>query len=593
MATVEEAIAAMKEAVRQGRAEEAKRIAQELRRKQAQAGQVESGEAPGKATTESGITFGEGLVGAGEAALTFASGAFAEPLAGLAALRERNNQLFRQGLGLEDAVTGKEDDLASVVQRIEDVRKRFVFQPRTEAGKKIVSAVAKPFEFLFEKGEQAGEAVLRKTESPMAATAVQTTVEMLPAALGVRVPGRQARADIARIRAEEQRTGVDLGETPMERTRQIRRAAEKETGGVRELGETLPDVAAKIQEARRVARDARKDLYEQARELGGEIDPARLAELPDVMRSSLTDFDVETMPIVQRRLTELEAIIADEKSPSVSLDRLDRWRKRLNKNRPKVTDTSQAAAIDLMKGQLDNYVDDLFDTDMISGSPAAIAKWKEARQAHADYKARFFEDKVIRKMWQQEATPEELRKWVFGATITGAKKEAGATIGRIKQLIGEDSPEFRALRQDALLELMQPLLRETPDFVAFAKNYDALLLRNASLAKQLFPESETALKALRDFAAVSESVTPALKNQRIARMGAVAMFGHGIARAALRVRLAEAAFDILRKIPQESRRRQAMAEILGYDAGKPVFQARAAVIPAVGQTAVQQQEAVQ
>ncbi|GJM17468.1 MAG: hypothetical protein DHS20C13_27950 [Thermodesulfobacteriota bacterium] len=527
-------------------------------------------------------TLGDIALGVGETALTIGSGVIVEPLAGLAGISE----------GISAAISG-DDVLESAAQRIEEVRSGLTLEPKTETGQEVLGVVAKPFQNLSESALQAGELTLDKSGSPALAASVQTLIENSPAVLGLKSPTTKAIADVKKIESNAKELGVDLGAKPADKTLQIKEAAENLSGHRTSKGEPFPDIQAKIKDVKDIARRHRDNLYTQARGAGASVSVRSLEGLNESIRTSLVDFDIETMSIVHKRLTELDQINSLPSNAKVKLNAIDRYRQRLNKNRPAMKNESEAFALDIIKGQVDSHIDDLFNSDMISGSPDAITKWKEARAAHTAYRNNFKEDKVIRKMAEQEATPEEMRQWIFGASLTGARKESGRTVAKLKELIGDNSPEFRALRQDALLDIIEPLLSDTPDFRGFVKRHDLLIRNNKTLVKELFPDSEKSLSALRDFAKTSDSLTPAQINTRLERMGAVYLFGHSIAKQALKVRLAEKAFKAVKGIQNSSRRREAIAKILGYDAAAPILTLKTFGIPAAGQAAERETEQLQ
>jgi hypothetical protein len=127
------------------------------------------------------------LAGAGETALNLASQAVALPVAGIAGLAAEAGN----ALGLTD----KEG--ADVVH---DVAGAMTYQPRGELGRAGAALVAYPFEKLAEGAQYAGEKTLEVTGSPLAATAVDTTINALPMALGVRRPNPELDALYARAR---------------------------------------------------------------------------------------------------------------------------------------------------------------------------------------------------------------------------------------------------------------------------------------------------------------------------------------------------------------------------------------------------------
>jgi hypothetical protein len=220
---------------------------------------------------------------------------------------------------------------------------------------------------------------------------------------------------------------------------------------------------------------------------------------------------------------------------------------------------------------------------MVSGDPTAIEAWRGARRANADYRRRFRDEKVIRDMVDIEATPETVRQWIFGTNAVGARKESAQFVQRIKQELGEDSPQFAALRADAAHDIMRPLFREGPDggpdLRGFIRNYDEMVRRNRSLAEELFGENLEGLQNLRDIAQAHRGrpIAAAHELPGFSRIAAVGLFGHQLARGALRRVGAEAAINALGRQFEPGVQRRMIADILGYDANAPMFDVSAGV----------------
>lgn len=527
--------------------------------------------------------------GVGEMILSLGTGAVAQPLAGL------------EGIGqlIYSTVRGDDNPLQAASDRVERVSEALTYQPKTAGGRFVAESVGKPLQKIGEMGERAGTAAMEATGDPGMGAAVQTGVESAPMLLGVRRPRvspGQRRRDVREIESQAEELDFDLGASGARQREQVTAAGERMTGGRQSRAEPFPEIQASVQQARQATKETVDQLYDEARASRAGVPAKSIQEFSPVAQRSLQTFDVETMPIVKRRLSELDEVNALPPNSAVKLEALDKWRQRLNKNRPAATDTSQAAALNVLKGQFDNFIEAQFNADMISGSPLAVSKWKDARGAFRQYKQQFDENRVISQLARKEATPEEMRNWVFGASTTGAKKQAADTVKRLKEIIGEDSPQIAALRQDALIDVMEPLFREQPNLKQFANNYDRLIRTNKSLANELFPESQQkALKSLRNFAQAAQKRSPDAVMRDLNRIGAVALFGHGIAKAGLKVRLAQNAFGFLRRAGDKSARRQIMGDILGYDPYASLIPKSPALIGSAVQTGqkISQDEALE
>ncbi len=113
------------------------------------------------------IALNNPLAAAVEAGANLASQAVALPVAGIAGLATE----AARAVGLADRKG------ADVVERVAGA---MTYQPRGEMGKAAAEVVAYPFEKLAEAGQWAGGKTLEATDSPLAATAVDTAVNALP-----------------------------------------------------------------------------------------------------------------------------------------------------------------------------------------------------------------------------------------------------------------------------------------------------------------------------------------------------------------------------------------------------------------------------
>lgn len=583
MSSLERAAQALKRADAAGNTEDARKIAQAIQ--QARGRQYDDQGRPiVQPPSNTGTQLARTGVGVGETLLSLGTGAIAQPVAGI------------EGIGqlIYSSIRGDDDPLQAASERVERTASALTYQPKTQGGRFIAESVSKPLQAIGEYGERAGTAAMDATGDPGMGAAVQTSMEAAPMLLGVRRPKvspGQRRRDVREIESQAEELDFDLGGSGARQREQVTAAGERMTGGRQSRAEPFPEIQASVQNARQAAKETVDQLYDEARASKAGVPVKSIQEFAPTARQSLQTFDVETMPIVKRRLDELGEVNNLPPNSAVKLEALDKWRQRLNKNRPAATDTSQSAALNVLKGQFDNFIEAQFNADMISGSPLAIAKWKDARGAYKQYKQQFDENRVISQLARKDATPEEMRNWVFGASTTGAKKQAADTVRRLKEIVGEDSPQIAALRQDALIDVMEPLFREQPNLKQFANNYDRLIRTNKSLANELFPESQQkALKSLRSFAQAAQKRAPDARMVDLNRMAGVALVGHGIARAALRVRLAQNAFRLLRGAGDKSARRQIMGDILGYDPYAPLIPKSPAIIGSAVQTGQQVSE---
>jgi len=120
--------------------------------------------------------------------------------------------------------------------------------------------------------------------------------------------------------------------------------------------------------------------------------------------------------------------------------------------------------------------------------------------------------------------------------------------------------------------------------------FESVVRNNNTLVKSLFPESEVPLRELRDFASATLKRDPKMQGIDLDMLLARAGFGHGIAKAALKVSLARQAIQLLRDAGGTSAKNKIMADVLGYDPGKALISSTPAVIGGTTQTLGEQSE---
>ncbi len=508
------------------------------------------------------LTPGQIVLGTGETALTFLTGAMSEPVAGLAGLGE----------GAWRALIHGDDFLDTAANRIRNVQEGGTFQPRSEGGQRVLQTIATPFQILADASQGAGNTVLDATGSPLLATGTQAAIENFPSLLGIRGT-RQRRAQQVEGEARTQdirdTTGVEPGANPRRQGEQIAQSVEQQTGGQTVKGQDLELVQLALQENQQLRQGVVNRLYEEARQTNAAVLTPELVNFSNVAIDAVRNFDRANMPFLNSRLKDLEKIRELPPNSAVSLNALSRFRERLTQNRPPAADTKQNLALGLLRGQLDEFVDAQFNRDMIIGDESAVQKWKDARAEFNRYAEDFKDNKVVRQLWEQAADPDEIKNWIFGASAVGARREAASVVRLIGDLVGRESPAFTALRQEAIFDITKPLMSETPNLERFIRNYDNFVRERPALAKELFPDSVTALGNLRDIASANINVTNPVSRLKFRESFAQAMFGHEIQQATVRKNLALTAIDLMIRAVSPSRQRQIMGEILGVRSAGP------------------------
>lgn len=488
------------------------------------------------------FTPGEELVGLGEAGLSIATGAAMQPIAGLA--------------GIAAGVVPGGDTAAEAVEKWQGMG----YQPRTRAGQQFTELAAVPFEKLDNLvTEWAWE---ESNGDPETATAIKTAVLAGPMALGVRRGGH--RKAVENIENKLRQEGIDLSDPRIRQT--IADAGAEKVGPAK--GSRLDTLQDSVREAEVEARGVVDSAYEMARGTTASIHSSNMDELLGRISNKLDTYDIESMPTVQSRLKDFRGEL--ELGDQISLSRIDDIRKRINNNMPQ-RGTPEAKALGDMKRELDSFMDDMFNRDMISGDPEALAAWKNARRESQKYKERFKDMKVIRDLVHMDATPEMVRNWLFNANSVGAKKEAALVVKKLKDILGKDHPQFDAIRAEYMFDIASPLLEAKPNLRMFVKKYDQSVRNNMSLIRELDMEAANDLQTLRRIAGAVEKtgVAPQFAIDIDHALSGL-LFGHGIHRGGMKIKLSRKLLGRLRSATDDQRR-VLLREMLGYDPNQPLM----------------------
>ncbi len=373
--------------------------------------------------------------------------------------------------------------------------------------------------------------------------------------------------------------GLDLNQTKTVQSQQLAKVAETKVTGFK--GEASPEVVKSLRSAKEVSDKVVNLMYDRARQGVAGVEKVQLNEsLAPMIVQGLDGFDVPALPIVKARLDEITEI-ASRPWANATVAELENWRKRINRNKPPAGDSTQHKALGIMKGQYDKFMEHQFINDMIVGDKAVVQNWKLARDARARAGRMFDDNTVIMKLIDQKLTPEQVRSFLFGASEAGFNAQAGGTVRAIKDIVGKNSPALKALHNDALLNILDPLLLDKPNLGAFTKRYRDVARKNRTVLKELFTDAE--LQDMASFArAIGKKGTDDVTvigstSTFLARM----MVGHGIAKGQARIGITKGIMDLFTQSAGRSTRRKILEEILGYNPYTPMFSVGAPVRGAI------------
>jgi len=166
---------------------------------------------------------------------------------------------------------------------------------------------------------------------------------------------------------------------------------------------------------------------------------------------------------------------------------------------PFTNKTDRRTAV-ILKGQLDKYLDDAFDSAMFSGDPNALSLMKKARALRTEFGKRFEvrqgdkeAGRIMQKMLQDNPTTEQVTNMLIGFGDIGgsAKLIAPKVVDRLNTVLGNNSDEMLALKEAVLLKII-PDVRGAVSPAKARSSINKALNSAPTLMKSLFTPDELA-----------------------------------------------------------------------------------------------------
>lgn len=567
----------------------------------------------------------------GEVALTLGTGMAAQVAGGIS--------------GLAKLATG--GSLEEVVNTIQDVSGNLTYMPRSQGGQTAMSALGTVMEPIERGINIAGEFTTDVTGSPLAGAGVRTLLEVGPSFFGVRNPvsvARSQRAGVNEANRLLREAGIEVNPRLLE---QISIRGIPRSGRIAEILNQVPEAAAalsrstqvraqglltiqeSVQRARRARRNAISQMYEQAKEAGEVTVPVNQVKLlNESLADAMSGFEFANAGQVRSLLSEFASIIEpspqrtrdvtisrrglgrtrisrDTQAPDIPREQLQRSVVELNDIsglRRKLSlvergsNQEAAAAATVMKSHIDEWMTAQFNTDMMSGSADAIAKWRNANTAYREFSKIFKENKSMEMLFRSEATPEMVQNWIYGTDAAGASNESALVVKRLNQVLGKDSAEMQTLRNSAAFDIVYPLMRSNLDensLNAFVANYTDFVKRNDSLAKELFSPQQleafdTLARTVRSARQIDVETPRIIPN--VDRTIAIALLpsAQPLATGEAQLGIVRNALRRMRSIGDRSAAKRFYGSLSGVDMTQPLFSARTPAIASFIQLAQDQ-----
>lgn len=319
---------------------------------------------------------------------------------------------------------------------------------------------------------------------------------------GVTLSEGQATRDLPQIQFEQAAARGQLGAPAQRQAQQFIDQQRSELAAARgDIADTLganvetpqeagAAVQASLQRAAQSARATTQAAYETARGLPGEIHAGAFEGMPQRIKGELTlgdspvIVDERLTPYASHMLADLERNVGNLRIPNradpfgapsaenitgVSLAGVEQWRKRLSSFRRDAFNSgnqADARAAQRVLDSFDDQIDRAVNSGLFNGDPRAVQAWNDARASYADYRQTFTAQKgdpvgrVIERIVGRAdrnnpaAIPNDVADYIYGAAGTNPNSLNNAVVQRLRQVFGEQSPEWAAIKQGLFSRLV-------------------------------------------------------------------------------------------------------------------------------------------
>ena len=229
--------------------------------------------------------------------------------------------------------------------------------------------------------------------------------------------------------------------------------------GTLDPGDGIEIVRAKIRGDAQALKAKVDAAYTLAKEKNAQVLAEGVETTGSTVRAVFDDeFGSLGLSRVEGLVKELEGFAGD----AVPVKKLERLRQQLSTISRKSSDEVEATAAGRVIDVFDEALGKAVDDALLVGDTQAVAAFKEARELRVMLRQRYESDNIVKALIKEGddatllLTPHEALNRLFGAGVLGKKEGAARAVQQVRELLGPNSPEFRALKEEALLRLLRP-----------------------------------------------------------------------------------------------------------------------------------------
>lgn len=212
----------------------------------------------------------------------------------------------------------------------------------------------------------------------------------------------------------------------------------------------------------RTQRDALKGAtdaaYTAAKATNAAVTPETAPAIGQAVRESVADF-ARSAPRVVGLAQELGKLSQAPEGAAVSavkLKALEGWRAAMSTFTRSADPIERKAAGNALRAY-DDFLGNVIDDALLRGDASALEAFKTARGLRRELAQKFEANEIVAKLIDDHALavdPNQALNTLFTANTLGAKRNTTEAVLKIKDLLGDRSPDWAALKEEAFMRLL-------------------------------------------------------------------------------------------------------------------------------------------